>query len=87
VFVRQFWFVALQGYGLAALAPQPTDYSFDVWWDKTVLAASGDVREGLNSLIMSGTWTIWKHQNDCVINGATPNLSTAPTLAREEALL
>jgi len=44
VFARQFWFVILQGYGLAALAPQPTD-SFDVWWDNVDLATSGDGRK------------------------------------------
>ena len=86
IFATQFWFVILQGYGLAALALQPTD-SFDVLWDNADLATSGDGRQGLNSLIILGAWTIWKHRNDCVFNGATPNLSTALTLAREEALL
>jgi len=36
VFARQFW------YGLAALAPQPVDSSFNAWWDKAVLTVSGD---------------------------------------------
>ena len=52
-----------------------------------VLTVSGDARKGLNSLIILGAWTIWNHRNDCVFNGATPRLSMALNLAREEALL
>jgi hypothetical protein len=66
VFARQFWFELLQIVGLATLAPQPDDPSFDAWWDKAVLTVSGDTRKGLNSLIILGAWTIWKHRNDCV---------------------
>jgi len=87
VFAKQFWLVILHNFGLAALAPQPSDSSFDVWWDKTILMVNGDVKRGLNSLIILGAWTIWKHRNDCVFNGATPNLITALTLAWEEAML
>jgi hypothetical protein len=63
------------------------DSSFDAWWDKAVLTVSGDAQKGLNSLIILGAWTIWKHRNDCVFDGAAPRLSTALNLAREEALL
>jgi len=38
---------------------------------------------GLNSLVILGAWSIWWHRNDCVFNGATPNVYLA--LAREEA--
>lgn len=86
VFARQFWYVFLHCFGLAALAPQPHS-SFDEWWDNVNLAVSEEVRKGLNSLIILGAWTIWKHRNDCVFNGAAPRLSTALNLAREEAFL
>ena len=46
-----------------------------------------EVRKGLNSFIILGAWTIWRHQNDCVFNGASPRLGTALVLAKEEALL
>lgn len=48
---------------------------------------SGDVRKGLNSLIILGAWTIWTHQNDCVFNGIAPCLVTALILVKEEAQL
>jgi len=46
-----------------------------------------EVRKGLNSIIILGAWTIWRHRNDCVFNGASPRLGTALVLAKEEALL
>jgi hypothetical protein len=41
--------------------------------------------KGLNSLVILGAWSIWRHRNDCVFNGATPNVNTVLALAREEA--
>ena len=87
VFARHFWFELLQFFGLATLAPQPDENSFDDWWDRSALMVSGDTRKGLNSLIILGAWTIWKVRNDCVFNGATPTITTALTRAREEAHL
>lgn len=47
----------------------------------------GDLRKGLNSLIILGAWTIWRHRNDCVFNGASPRVATALTFAKEDAQL
>jgi hypothetical protein len=85
VFSREFWFSLLSHFGVAALAPQPSDQSFDDWWTKADEAASGDVKKGLNSLIILGAWSIWRHRNDCVFNGIVPNVNVALRLAREEA--
>jgi hypothetical protein len=43
-------------------------------------------KKGLNSIIILGDWSIWKHQNDCVFNGAAPNIDTALSIARDETL-
>jgi hypothetical protein len=85
VFSREFWFSLLSHFGVAALAPQPSDQSFDDWWRKVDEASSGDVKKGLNSLIILGAWSIWRHRNDCVFNDIVPNMNVALRLAREEA--
>ena len=85
VFARHFWLELLQFFGLATLAPQLDEPSFDVWWDRSAWMVSGDTRKGLNSLVILGAWTIWKVRNDCVFNGATPSITTALAHAREEA--
>jgi len=71
VFARQFWHDTLHSIGLAALALQPIDSSFNAWWDKEVL---------------TGAWTIWKHQNDC-LQWSYPRLFMALNRAQEEAVL
>jgi hypothetical protein len=79
------WFSLLSRFGFAALAPQPSDQSFDNWWRKVDGAVSGDYNLGLNSLVILGAWSIWRHRNDCVFNGASPNVNLALAMAREEA--
>ncbi|CAO2201417.1 unnamed protein product, partial [Urochloa humidicola] len=56
VLARQFWFNLLRQVGLAALAPQPYDASFDDWWTRVDQLVTGNVRKGLNSLIILGSW-------------------------------
>jgi hypothetical protein len=47
----------------------------------------GDNRADLNSLIILGVWTIWKHWNACVFKGGCPNVVVALNLAKVEAQL
>jgi hypothetical protein len=63
VFAREFWFILLRQVGLQALSPQPTDNSFLDWWERANNATSDLVRQGVNSLIVFGAWTLWNHRN------------------------
>jgi hypothetical protein len=69
----------------ALLTPQPGMESFMEWWLQVVSEADKALKKGLNSLVILGTWILWKHRNDIVFNGATPRLSTAlsPLLQRK----
>jgi len=87
VFARQFWYFLLRQVGLHSLSPQPSDTSFDSWWEKASGATSGLIQKGLNSLIVLGAWTLWNHRNRCIFYGITPNLGGALTLAGEERQL
>ncbi|GJN12220.1 hypothetical protein PR202_ga30478 [Eleusine coracana subsp. coracana] len=44
----------------------------------------GDTRKGLNSIIILGAWTIWRHRNDCVFNGKVPSVAAALIMAGNE---
>ena len=84
VFARQFWYVLLQRVGHATISPQLPDKNFMAWWSKAADSVSSTTRKGLNSIIILGAWVLWKHRNDCVFNGKSPNLSTALVVAGEE---
>jgi hypothetical protein len=76
VLSRDLWFTLLLQFGFASLAPQASHQSFDDWWRKVDNAASGDVRKGLNSLVILGAWSIGGMENDCVFNGAILSVNT-----------
>jgi hypothetical protein len=77
----------LRQVGLHSLSPQPSDTSFESWWEKAIGATSGLMQKGLNSLIVLGAWTLWNHRNRCVFYGIVPSLGAALTLAGEERRL
>jgi hypothetical protein len=70
--------------GLGAFAPQVSEISFQEWWRQVLSSVSTPNRKGLNSLIILGAWTLWRHRNDCVFKGAAPCLATTLVMAGEQ---
>jgi hypothetical protein len=87
VFVRQFWLLLLRRVGLGDLSPQPLETNFFDWWCTSSTWVNQSVRKGFNSLVTLGAWTLWRHRNECVFNGASPRLSAALAVAGEEAIM
>ena len=48
------------------------------------LKVTGQVKKGLNYIIILGAWTIWIHHNHCVFDGGTPNSATVVSAFKEE---
>jgi hypothetical protein len=84
VFAREFWYKVLLKVQLQELAPQPGESSFMEWWQKANERSPGPSKKGLNSLIMLGAWTLWKHRNRRVFDGIAPNLVTVVSQVDEE---
>ena len=84
VFLRQFWFNILQLFCLDILTPQPSDLRFDDWWANSSDRVSGQVKKGLNSIIILGAWTLRIHRNHCVFDGGTPNSATVISAFKDE---
>jgi hypothetical protein len=40
--------------------------------------------KGLTSVLILGAWTLWRHRNACLFDGASPSLSAALVMAGEE---
>ncbi|WVZ93822.1 hypothetical protein U9M48_039777 [Paspalum notatum var. saurae] len=75
VFSREIWTIVFTSLGMQALIPQPDGKSFSGWWSGAVIQVPKEVKKGLNSLVILVAWKIWKHRNDCVFEGISPNVS------------
>jgi hypothetical protein len=84
VFARQFWFNWLQQVHLQMLTPQPDVSSFLEWWREANERAPGQIKAWLNSLVILGAWTLWKHRNRCVFDGGAPSMAATLTQDEEE---
>ena len=62
---------------MQALSPQPRNDFLDEWWSRVEASVNSPARKGINSLVILGAWTIWKHRNRGLIEGASPNLAEA----------
>jgi len=85
VFTRHFWFSILQLFGLQTVAPQLDNQDFMEWWAGASNRFSGQVKKGVNSIIILGAWLVWKHHNYCVFYGGSPDLSCVISAFREAA--
>ena len=74
----------MQRVGLQHLCPQMEDAYFDDRWDRISCETVDIIQKGLNSLVILGAWTLWKHQNRCVFYGASPSVVRALLLAMED---
>ena len=57
------------------------------WWKGIFVPLGGSSQAGLNSIVILGAWCLWKHQNDCVFNGMSPNLSAALAMVGNDIML
>jgi hypothetical protein len=85
MFARQFWFALLQQCGLTGITSEQSKKSLDDWWRRVGNMVPNTIREGFNTLLVWGAWTLWRHRNNCVFNGMSPRLSTALAMAMDEA--
>jgi hypothetical protein len=58
VLVRQFLYLLLQRVGLSALSLGMEDINFEAWWGRSAEVIPKDLRDGFNSLVILGAWTI-----------------------------
>ena len=47
---------------------------------------SGEIKRGLNSLIVLTAWKLWNHRNDCVFNGDNPSIQLVSQILDEAHL-
>ena len=57
------------------------------WWICIIALFPEGVKHGLNLLITLGAWMLWKHRNNCVLNGVLPNIQLVARNILEEAQL
>jgi len=84
VFARQLWFSLLLKFCLQVLAPNLEDENFEEWWANASGRVSGQVLNGLNSIIILGAWNLWNHHNRCVFDGASPSISNIISTTLED---
>jgi hypothetical protein len=70
VFVRQLWDGLLRAAGLQELAPQLSEMVLEDWWRVSSHRVMGQIRSGFNTLVILGSWVLWKHKNNCLFDGS-----------------
>ena len=70
-----------------AIAPQPSTTGFSSWWYRAVKEVPKESRKGVNSLIILVGWEIWKHRNNCIFNGESPDVGVSLQVIANECML
>ncbi|GJN11863.1 hypothetical protein PR202_ga30096 [Eleusine coracana subsp. coracana] len=76
VLAKEFWSRILSKLNLESRVPTADDDSFANWWRRAVRKVPKEIRKGLNTVIILGGWTLWKHRNACVFDTAAPCIRT-----------
>jgi hypothetical protein len=70
-FARQFWHIIFSALRIGHLTPTKEAGSFVDWWDKVQRRVYKQIRKGIHSLIILGTWCLWLHRNKAVFDDST----------------
>jgi hypothetical protein len=76
-FAWEFWFHLFAVFNLQQLVPQRNERDSASWWRRASKRVAKEHHKGVNTLIILGAWTIWKHQNVSVFDKASQNVQTA----------
>lgn len=55
------------------ISPPDGHADFFKWWSSDITGSPACVRKGLDSLIVLSAWSVWKHHNACIFDGAQPS--------------
>jgi hypothetical protein len=84
VFARQFWHCVLSPIGFSVVVLKRSDTCFVDWWRGALSLIPKGKKKGFNSVAILGAWSLWKHRNKCVFDGASPCLANLVEGFREE---
>ena len=86
-FAREVWFRVLDKISLQQISPLPHDQVFHDWWASAEARVPKPARSGFNSLVVLVAWSLWKHRNAAIFEGAAPSLvRVAQDIAGEATL-
>ncbi|GJN20507.1 hypothetical protein PR202_gb07894 [Eleusine coracana subsp. coracana] len=74
-------------FGLQRLAPNNNVDTFANWWHNTSRRVAKENRKGVNTLIILGAWSLWKHRNSGVFEGTAPSVQSLLDNLKHEAQL
>ena len=81
---RMVWYDIFSWCRLTTPPPDGTMDFYD-WWAMAIHDSSTGQRKGLASLVALTAWTIWRHRNACIFDGATPSTTLPIHDIKEEA--